>query len=100
MNATIDKILITIVKKDDIFNYLQTLNSHGIKIYVLDFDNFEDLIIEQKYNFKRKDIKFDCIVNSKIVYTDSTIEDEFNKVTNDEFLTKLIEYTKENKNEI
>ncbi|WP_152633291.1 hypothetical protein [Aliarcobacter butzleri] len=80
---------ITIVKNKDIFGYLHKLNSHGIKPYVLDFDNFSDFIIEVKYGFKKKDINFDCLVTSRDTYTDSTIEDDFILVSNEDFITQF-----------
>lgn len=80
---------ITIVKNNDIFTYLEKLNSHGIKPYVLDFDNFNDFIIEVKYGFKKKDVNFDCLVTSRDTYTDSTIEDDFILVSNEEFIKQF-----------
>lgn len=84
------KPLITIIKNDDIFSYLKDLNSHGVKVYILDFDNFGDFIIETKDNFIKKDKNFDCLVQSKSVYTDFMIEDDFEVVTNETFILEQI----------
>lgn len=40
MSETNNKTSLTIVKKEDVFKYLEKLNSNGIKIYILDFNNF------------------------------------------------------------
>lgn len=89
-----NKTPITIVKNEDIFKYLESLRVQGAKIYVLDFDNFDDFIVEIKCEFQKKGEIFDCVVFGKKTYTDSIIEDDFKLIDNDEFSKVLIDYIK------
>lgn len=89
MGNNLNKSPLTIVKKDDIFKYLESLRNQGIKIYILDFDNFDDFIVERKLGFSKKGIEFDCIVFGKMTYTNSIIEDDYVVLTNEEFRLSL-----------